>query len=481
MKIVQSLQLDRSQLETLVANEPQVVKHYGEPFGSRLVRCANQQVIEGAKESISAVSLFQMAGQSLADDSVDTLVQLTERACASVTSTSSSTTTTSTQTVLTSSQRELLQYAGNGGLRYGAGKQDLERIIKACTSLNCVNEEGQTALHLAIINKNLSMVKALLKKKANVNIQDAQRKTALHYEAIAHSETIISLLLEKGAYIGLKDQQGRTALHYVSKCQNEHAEAMTKALLVFEQDLDTTDHQGYAPLHYAAKNRRAGVVEQLLRKKADVDIKTPEGWQALHFVAKYGVEEKDKGNTSQYSSAPAIPTILSALNYHNCQLNQKTSDGGLPALTIAKIHRRDYIVRAIEHIMLEAQKRLCSCGGYSLSEDPFLKATRRGIDIDTVYQHSSGRGLGYSGSGTALHCAVGNYSTDRVRFLLERGASVEVRDLAGKTARELNQELAKKAYSPTPPEKAQEIEALFEEHAIKLAEKGSVDTEVSNT
>jgi hypothetical protein len=66
-----------------------------------------------------------------------------------------------------------------------------------------------------------------------------------------------------------------------------------------------------------------------------------------------------------------------------------------------------------------------------------------GAPIDKVrYDHNKFRSslLWRFGMGTPLHAAVEKGDTEKIKLLLARGASVEVRDSKGRTARDIAEE-----------------------------------------
>ena len=87
-----------------------------------------------------------------------------------------------------------------------SGSLDLSRDIKNSLSgiellrdrlINEKNGEGLTALHIAIANKNVSIIAKLIELSANVHIQDDKGNTPMYYAINSANPDIISLLLHK--------------------------------------------------------------------------------------------------------------------------------------------------------------------------------------------------------------------------------------------------------------------------------------------
>ena len=89
----------------------------------------------------------------------------------------------------------------------------IDSMIKLLTEnkvdINVKNDKGNTALHLAIGNKE--KVKVLLDRKAKLEIKNKMGDTALHLAAGRGSEEIVKLLLENGADANSMNKKKRTA------------------------------------------------------------------------------------------------------------------------------------------------------------------------------------------------------------------------------------------------------------------------------
>mmetsp|Transcript_35990 Transcript_35990/g.101936 ORF Transcript_35990/g.101936 Transcript_35990/m.101936 type:complete len:110 (-) Transcript_35990:775-1104(-) len=70
-------------------------------------------------------------------------------------------------------------------------------------------------------------------------------------------------------------------------------------------DINSPDVFGKTPLLRAAEAGNVGVVEELRRRGADVEARTPEGWSALHLASGNGHLDVVSKVRSAY--APRIP------------------------------------------------------------------------------------------------------------------------------------------------------------------------------
>ena len=78
-------------------------------------------------------------------------------------------------------------------------------------NLTYQNENGNTYLHLAVIQQNLRLVQILLDKGIFIDIQNNDGNTALHLAYYVNNLKIIKLLIENNIDFGIKNKIGLTA------------------------------------------------------------------------------------------------------------------------------------------------------------------------------------------------------------------------------------------------------------------------------
>jgi len=101
----------------------------------------------------------------------------------------------------------------------GKNKIDvLTTLITHEANVNAATKEGETPLHLAVIQGDYDVVKLLLENKADVNATKKDGETPLHIaETNSHNNNstilhIAELLLSKGAAVNAKDNKQETPL-----------------------------------------------------------------------------------------------------------------------------------------------------------------------------------------------------------------------------------------------------------------------------
>ena len=187
-------------------------------------------------------------------------------------------------------------------------------LIDSGFDINLRNNEGQTALYLAVKNKHKYMVKFLLESKADVNMKynenaskriylvrgEDRRKLAWHYVQVEKAllplflrrtnggsldvadfglilksgwgkdppENVRTNINEMGATI--PETQSRTVLHVASKSASLE---IVDLLVKHKADINANDADGFTPLHLAAMYGNIQVVKKLVELDADVNLK----------------------------------------------------------------------------------------------------------------------------------------------------------------------------------------------------------------
>ena len=187
-------------------------------------------------------------------------------------------------------------------------------LIDSGCDINLRNNEGQTALYLAVKNKHKYMVKFLLESKADVNMKynesasgriylvrgEDRGKLAWHYVLVEKAllplflrrtnggsldvadfglilksgwgkdppENVRTNINEMGATI--PETQSRTVLHVASKSASLE---IVDLLVKHKADINANDADGFTPLHLAAMYGNIQVVKKLVELDADVNLK----------------------------------------------------------------------------------------------------------------------------------------------------------------------------------------------------------------
>jgi ankyrin repeat protein len=150
----------------------------------------------------------------------------------------------------------------------------IQALLKANPRLiSSRNRAGLTPLHLAAYAGQKEVVELLLADKADVNIRALPPLSSLPKQIAAGGEVALRLSVP---ILQL------TPLHYAA--MEGHAEVV-QLLLANQADVNARDSTGSTALHYAAFRDHGEIVELLLAKGAQVDARDNEGMTPLHEAA----------------------------------------------------------------------------------------------------------------------------------------------------------------------------------------------------
>ncbi|XP_055693232.1 protein phosphatase 1 regulatory subunit 16A isoform X2 [Lutzomyia longipalpis] len=191
---------------------------------------------------------------------------------------------------------------------------EVAKLLQKGVTPDATNEDGLTALHQCCIDNNADMLRLLLDYGANVNAQDSEKWTPLHAAATCGHLNLVKFLINRGANLLAVNADGNMPYDL---CDDEETldcieaemsrRGVTQELIdetragteimmlndleeisIMGGDLEMPDHQGATPLHIAAANGYARVVEFLLDQHIVVDAVDNDLWTPVHAAACWG-------------------------------------------------------------------------------------------------------------------------------------------------------------------------------------------------
>lgn len=134
------------------------------------------------------------------------------------------------------------------------------------------------ALHFAIIEGNVEMVKLLLARGADPEGTNNYGTTPLQTSMTYKHNEITILLIEKGANVNARVQSGQAEGWTPLRMAAHNGDAHIAELLIKKgADLNTPDKSGITPLHSAAYFGHINVIKVLLDNKANVNVRDMDG------------------------------------------------------------------------------------------------------------------------------------------------------------------------------------------------------------
>ena len=181
--------------------------------------------------------------------------------------------------------------------------------------IGSINHHGMTALHKCVAEGSTQIAEALISRGADVNIGDKDQWTPLHAAAFIGDLDMVDLFVANNADLTklnldlqtcldlteskevkefLKEQFARENITEVmlQELKGAPSAAMlseAESLSVQELDNNRFDN-GATLLHIAASNGFNVVVDTLIKKGVDVEVKDEDGWTALHAAVYWSQE-----------------------------------------------------------------------------------------------------------------------------------------------------------------------------------------------
>ncbi len=127
----------------------------------------------------------------------------------------------------------------------------LRQMLRYDVDVNAQNKQGETPLLVAVREGYDDIAKALIAAGANVNIRNAQGQTLLHLAVLDEdygNARTARLLLKLGADINARDHAGRTPLYQAA---SSHFAPGVRLLLASGAEVNARDAEGHTPLYAA--------------------------------------------------------------------------------------------------------------------------------------------------------------------------------------------------------------------------------------
>lgn len=180
----------------------------------------------------------------------------------------------------------------NSALHYAIKNQNLEILklfIDRGVNLNLQNGKGQTGLHLATEMEAEPIVRLLCAAGADPDLIDKDHQTPIHIATARSYHKIVDILSEKfKASIMSRTKDGSTLMHLASNAYNSQA---AMAFIRKGIPIHMPNKAGAKCIHMAAIRGHVEVVKAIVAKGENVDCRTKDGLTPLHLAVKFSQHE----------------------------------------------------------------------------------------------------------------------------------------------------------------------------------------------
>ena len=348
----------------------------------------------------------------------------------------------------------------------------VDALLKAGADANTEVTDGETVLMLAARTGNPDAVRLLLDRGAHVNARETWHgETALMWAAAEDHAGVVSLLASRGADLNLKStvpefpkvkvdaatmvftalpRGGMTALMLAAR---QGAAEGVRALAEAGADLNAVDPDGTSALNIAIINAHYDVAALLVEKGAGLDIGDAAGMTPLYAVVDMKHQEPMVNRPLPKPSGRLVPldvvTILLdrganpnaalktplLMRQHNGG-DASLGEGATPLMRASKVSDATLIRVLLEKgadpnlrlrnqttaLMIAASRAARNAGPEQNTIDAMTLLLAKGADVNAVNDNGE----------SALHIAV-TRGDALVRFLVEKGATLDLKDKSGRT------------------------------------------------
>ncbi len=223
---------------------------------------------------------------------------------------------------------------GNGPLHLAAmsgNTKVMATVLEKITQINAKGKNGYTPLLFAVKNAHYQATALLLSKGANIDHRANTGETALDIAVSSLNKSIAQLLINKGASVKGVNGYGNSVLMETIKSAfkpNKKVLAIIQMLLAGKADINFMNKYGNTALTYAIAKKSPELVDLLLKKGANPNLKDKNGYNAMHktiYSALYGRLKNDE-----------LVQIVESLILYGAQINAKDNNGSTPLIQAAK-------------------------------------------------------------------------------------------------------------------------------------------------
>jgi ankyrin repeat protein len=314
------------------------------------------------------------------------------------------------------------------------------RLLNYGADVNLKNEHElqRTALHAAVVHGRVETVAALLMTKGiEVDVCDNEGNTALLLAIQMRDLEMVTQLLRAGANVNLRNgarYDCQTALHLAADIGDT---PIVNALLTAGADVYAINEDFDSPLHIAARKGRVGVVKALIDANALVLLLCNAQFQSPADVARISGYLEIAGQLDnaiqRFFSAPRLPAQLCLEEHQQCA--EKNPEQAVNVLNSQTLYRAisDRDKRTVSSLLTELKiNPNISIKGVTLLHLASTIANGEEI-VEELLQQGALVDLPCNGE-TALYKAAALGYKKTVAMLLTHGADSNCKNKEGKTA-----------------------------------------------
>ncbi|KAK0060680.1 ankyrin repeat domain-containing protein 12-like isoform X4 [Biomphalaria pfeifferi] len=238
-------------------------------------------------------------------------------------------------------------------------------LLERNANVNAVGNDGDTAIHAAVKKEDLEVLKLLTERHCDLNVLNAHRLTALMIAVEKGFLDIAVFLCEKGADINAVGHKGNTALHLAAK---KGKIEMVRLLLRHRGNIDSQNSEGVTAVFIAVNSKSEDMLKLLGLMGADLSIKQNDGTTVIIQAAKSGnvngvrcllehyndkllhdinAFDKQGQNALMYATNERYIEIVKILINHGANVNLQNPNNGQTCLHLGVLNDDSEVVEVL--------------------------------------------------------------------------------------------------------------------------------------
>jgi len=289
-------------------------------------------------------------------------------------------------------------------VRQNAGADIVRDILDKHALINARNQEGDTALHLAVRQNAAGTGDLLLSRGADIFLQNAKGENPIYLTFFTKGGIRDWMFIP--ATFSARDPQGNTILHYATQWKLDQ---VIPGMIQRGAEVEAKNFSGETPLFLAVRVDSASTVRTLIASGAAVSGRDTLGNTALHAAVRWDTQ----------ASAETLITAKTDVNAYNLYGNTPLHD----AIRLGRFAMETLLVQRGANIEARDAEgntalMLASVLGNYRSAEHIMRSKP---DVNT--RNNNGE--------TPLIVAVRNERSDLVALLLDNGAQIHAQDAGG--------------------------------------------------
>jgi ankyrin repeat protein len=295
-------------------------------------------------------------------------------------------------------------------VRLGVSADIVRRILDKNAQVNARNQEGDTALHIAVRQNNAASGELLISRIGTAGsdffLQNAKGESPLYLTFFSRGGIREWMLVQP--VLSATDSQGNTILHHATEWKLDQ---VIPGVVQRGANVEAKNVLGETPLFVAVHINSASTVRSLLAAGASLGTRDSLGNTALHAAVRWDAQ----------AATEALITAKIDLNAYNLYGNTPLHD----AVKLSRFALQTLLVQRGANLEVrdaEGNTPLMTAviNGNARSADQLVRSS---ADVNT--RNNNGE--------TPLLIAVQNERSDLVGLMLDKGAQIHARDADGES------------------------------------------------